>query len=329
MSFSLVVDAPGAVLRRHGEHLVVGRESERLANAPLASLRDVTLIGRVEVTSAAIDVLLERRLPLVWLTASGRFRGVMLPEAIAGIAARRAQYTAWSDSDRRLALARRFVEGRLGNARGLALRFSRSGRTPGHLRALEAIDRSRAGAREALSLAALRGHEGQGTRAWFGILRTLVPADWGFARRTRRPPKDPFSALLSFGYAVLFSRVAAAVCAAGLDAALGFLHDPSPARPALALDLMEELRGPLVEAVVLNTIRRRMITLADLEVEPNEVRLMAPARRVLLQQLHRRLDDRLTTDGGERRYATVIVDQASQLARALQRGDEYEPVRIR
>jgi CRISPR-associated protein Cas1 len=68
---------------------------------------------------------------------------------------------------------------------------------------------------------------------------------FAFHERSRRPPKDPINALLSFVYTLLASECVAACEGVGLDPQVGFLHALRPGRPALALDLMEELRAPL------------------------------------------------------------------------------------
>jgi CRISPR-associated protein Cas1 len=57
--------------------------------------------------------------------------------------------------------------------------------------------------------------------------------------------------MLSFGYTLLLHEAVAAVETAGLDAAVGFLHQARWGRPNLALDLMEEFRPLIVDAVVL------------------------------------------------------------------------------
>jgi CRISP-associated protein Cas1 len=62
-------------------------------------------------------------------------------------------------------------------------------------------------------------------------------------RRTRRPPRDPVNAALSYGYALLLGRALVAVRLAGLHPEVGFLHAEGRRNPALALDLMEEFRS--------------------------------------------------------------------------------------
>ncbi|BBL83272.1 hypothetical protein TthAA37_21570 (plasmid) [Thermus thermophilus] len=88
----------------------------------------------------------------------------------------------------------------------------------------------------ALGLERLRGAEGEGSRAYFqGLARLLGP--YGFGGRTRRPPRDPVNAALSYGYALLLGRVLVAVRLAGLHPEVGFLQAEGRRSPALALYL--------------------------------------------------------------------------------------------
>lgn len=55
------------------------------------------------------------------------------------------------------------------------------------------------------------------------------------------------------------NHISAALEGVGLDPAMGFLHRDRPGRPALALDLMEELRAPLADRLALALINRRQL----------------------------------------------------------------------
>lgn len=59
---------------------------------------------------------------------------------------------------------------------------------------------------------------------YYEILSRAVPAELGFKRRTSPPHADSFNALLSFGYSVLYSNIAAACIGAGLDLSIGALY---------------------------------------------------------------------------------------------------------
>ena len=51
----------------------------------------------------------------------------------------------------------------------------------------------------------------------------------------------------------------------GLDPAAGYLHTLRPGRPLLALDIMEELRAPLCDRLVISLINLKQIKAKDFE----------------------------------------------------------------
>lgn len=81
-----------------------------------------------------------------------------------------------------------------------------------------------------------------------------------FEGRNRRPPRDRCNAMLSFGYTLLAEICVQAVESVGLDPQVGFLHSERPGKPALALDLMEELRAQVADRHALRMINLRMVS---------------------------------------------------------------------
>ncbi len=65
--------------------------------------------------------------------------------------------------------------------------------------------------------------------------------------------------LLSYGYTLLMNHVLSAVQIAGFDPYIGFLHSEGYGKPALALDLMEEMRTPIVDSVVMTVINKGIL----------------------------------------------------------------------
>jgi CRISPR-associated protein Cas1 len=84
-----------------------------------------------------------------------------------------------------------------------------------------------------------------------------------FDKRTRRPPKDPVNALLSFGYSLITNEIHSLVAGHGFDPFIGYLHGMSYGRPSLALDLVEEFRQPIVDRFTLRIINHKIITRED------------------------------------------------------------------
>jgi CRISPR-associated protein Cas1 len=87
-------------------------------------------------------------------------------------------------------------------------------------------------------------------------LGVVVPPEVRFTGRSRQPPQDIVNSALSYGYAILLGEVVSALCAAGLEPAIGLLHSEQERRPSLALDLVEEFRPLVVDQVVISAARR-------------------------------------------------------------------------
>jgi CRISPR-associated protein Cas1 len=168
--------------------------------------------------------------------------------------------------------------------------------------------------------------EGEAARAYFGTFDDLITRDepeFGFSGRSRRPPLNRVNALLSFVYGILRHDARSACEAVGLDPQIGFLHADRPGRSGLALDLMEELRAPLADRVVLTLINRQQVSPSDFDIGPGSaVRLKENARKALIVTYQKKKQDTITHPFLEEETTVGLVPhlQARLLARHL-RGD--------
>lgn len=177
------------------------------------------------------------------------------------------------------------------------------------------------------------GHEGTATREYFRALRSVIDPSWGFTARERRPPPDPVNAMLSYGYTLLVHDAIAALETVGLDAAVGFVHQARWGRPCLALDLIEEFRPVIVDAVVLRCVTSGVVRFEEFAVTPDRgCRMADRARQAFLAAYERRMLTIFTHEPSGRRvsYRVGLGLQAKALARAVlspDQGNRYQPVR--
>jgi CRISPR-associated protein Cas1 len=176
------------------------------------------------------------------------------------------------------------------------------------------------------------GLEGTGSAAYFRVFGSLLREGWTFEKRTRRPPTDPVNAMLSFAYTLLNQQVLAAVQTVGLDPYVGFLHSTQYGKPALALDLMEEMRPVLADSVVLSVINKRVLKPDDFEEALGAYRLSDGGRRDFLAQWEARLETerRHPTFGYKVSYRRALILQARLASRwLLGEIPEYPPLIVR
>jgi CRISPR-associated protein Cas1 len=266
---TLYITQDDAFIGKTDERLTVRANKQTLQDIPLIKLDGVVILGRATVSPAVVMELLERKIPLSFLTSMGRYLGRLEPELTKNIFVRAAQWKAIAPSEQASHLVRSFVRGKLKNYRHALLRGQREYADLDFQKALTQLEQAITPLDKTSAIDSLRGLEGSGSAAYFGSFARLLRVDeFQFEARRRRPPTDPVNALLSLGYSLLRHDVQSAVNLVGFDPYLGYLHTQRYGRPSLALDLMEEFRPLVVDAVVLSALNKRVITPTDFTTEP-------------------------------------------------------------
>ncbi|MDE3091865.1 MAG: type I-D CRISPR-associated endonuclease Cas1 [Chloroflexota bacterium] len=324
-----------------GENVQAGSEIEhgkkiRVVRVPLIKVDQVVVFGDATITSPALHALLGNRVEVCFLSYYGNFLGRLTPEFSKNSLIRLEQHRAHDDPNRALAFAKQFVGGKLSNLRTLLMRANRKledGEIERAVAALkgmiEKVERyqgndSPAPAEMPTNPAVavvndLLGLEGMGSAHYFGVFGKLLKSDWGYSGRSKRPPTDPVNAMLSYGYTLLMHKAQSAIGVVGLDPYIGFLHSSQYGKPALALDLMEEFRGPIVDSVVITLINTGALKREDFVEEAGTFRMNDPARRTFLEKFEERLNTLIEhpTFGYKATYHKCLELQTRLLAKNL------------
>lgn len=355
-----------SLVRRDGEDCLLveipekrGKEGivpspARKERVPLLKVDEVVVLGEVTLTASALHSLLARDIEVTFLSHYGQFKGRLSPSFSKNAIVRMAQYRAHQDMEKRCDLARRFVIGKLANQRQRLQRHNRTHRDVDIQRAIDQLTEAIRSAEtlsphhqpglnplatgdhrvEGTPLARVLGIEGAGSSAYFRCFGKLLsdPGRWPFPGRVKRPATDPVNALLSFGYALLTTKVASAAQLVGFDHYVGYLHSTFYGRPALALDLMEEFRPVIIDSMVVEIINHRMLTPADFVIELGAYRLKPEKRLLFFTKLEERLNQEIHHPlfGYKTSYRRCLELQARLLGKVLTGEiDEYPPLLIR
>lgn len=262
---------PGLKARVSGERLELEPPKDTDAHmpthrwVPLMDLERVVVDASVQLSNHSITRLLESGIPVLFTEHAHLPIGVALPLNRPTYALIH-QLDATRDPVYRLEVSRVLVDAKIRNMRRVLQRLSSNRGQPAHASAwLGAIANQ---ALAAASIDSLRGLEGAASGRYFETLSPFFPEDLPFERRSRRPPRNPANALLSFGYTLLVAEVSLHLHAIGLEPGWGFLHEAEDGRPALALDLIEPYRAPVVDSLTLDLLNHKRIKADDFEATP-------------------------------------------------------------
>jgi len=255
---NLYLTEQGAVLHKHGERLVVGKDKTVLLDVPCHQVDAVLIFGNIHVTTAAVRELMEQGIELALLTRRGRLLCQLTPPVPKNVPLRLAQYERSKDPQFALAFSRRIVGAKVRNGLGLVRQYASNYKEHGLEAELRELERQGARIESAATVGELFGVEGNAARIYFGAFGKMIRSGLAFPGRRKRPAPDPINALLSFGYTLLFNEIASLLDGIGFDPYIGFLHKPDYGRPSLAADLVEEFRAPVIDRLTLRLVNNRV-----------------------------------------------------------------------
>lgn len=347
---TVYVREQGAMVRKQGERLVISKQGDIIEEFPLNKVEQVVLMGNVQITTQAMVNLVQRQMDVVFLSSYGKFRLRLEADNSGHVLLRQQQLREKDNGAMSLPVAQAIVDAKIHNQRVVLQRQVRRLETGGrdhgtvYVRDGGLFDRSLRGmmqmqqqAQQANNLDSLRGYEGKAAAFYFEAIRSMLDQGWGFQKRDYYPPPDPFNALLSFAYSLLLKDVRASVHLVGLDVYMGFFHEVHPGRPSLALDLMEEWRPLIGDALCLELVNRGSLRPEEF-VATNDPRrpivLGESGVERVLQAYGNRLSTRLyhplAGPGGETTLHQAIILQTRRIARVITGHDAaYEPMRAK
>ena len=333
---TLFVTSEDIYLTIDGENVVANQNKEVMARFPLHTLSAILTFSYAGASPALMGACAARGISLSFCSPRGKFLARVVGESNGNVLLRRMQYRIADDPVQSCRIARVMIFGKLYNARWSIERTRRDhGLRVDDKRLYEVSVQLKSLLPQIItetSLESLRGLEGIGAAAYFGIFNQLILGNkdiFAFQTRSRRPPRDPVNAMLSFAYSLLSHDCASALESVGLDSYVGFLHRDRPGRSSLALDLIEELRPCIADRFVLTCINNRIFKATDfIHQGSGGVYFQDNARRVFLQRWQERKKEVITHPflGEKIPWGLVPYLQALLLSRFL-RGDldEYPP----
>lgn len=333
---TLYIFSDNVYLSLDGENIVIKREDEKDARVPLHNLESVYVFNFVGVSPRLMSKCTEQNINIVFLTPYGKFLARVEGRIKGNVYLRREQFRIADNYQLGIEYSKNFILGKIYNSKWIIERGIRD-----HSMRIDVnqaketsqkLSTHMKNIREINSFDTLRGVEGSAAETYFSSLDQLIlnqRETFYFNERNRRPPKDPFNAVLSLLYTLLANDVASALETVGLDPYVGFMHVDRPGRPSLALDLMEEFRSVMVDRLALSLVNLKIISGKGFNItDVGSVVMDDETRKVICKNWQDKKQEVITHPYIKEKiqWGMVPFVQAQLLARTI-RGDleEYPP----
>lgn len=327
---SLYISQSGCHLSLQQEQVLIKQGQVLLDQVQLPMLEQILVFGQSQVTTQLIRACLLRNIPIVYLSRMGRCYGRLLPIE-RGYRSLVRQQQRLSAEDR-LRVAQAIVCAKVKNSRVLLQRQRRRAESIPLSTAIQTLTDLIPSIEQAEAVERLMGFEGAAAAGYFAVLgECLTGEGFCFEGRSRRPPLDPVNAMLSFGYQVLWNHLLSLLELQGLDPYEACLHQGSERHAALASDLIEEFRAPLIDSLVLYLVNGSIVSAdTDFDYPAGACYLNDEGRKKFLRAFLQRMEEPLTTPDGPQPRWDLLNRQVKAYKQFVSDPSlGYQPYRIR
>jgi CRISPR-associated protein Cas1 len=163
------------------------------------------------------------------------------------------------------------------------------------------------------------GFEGIASRLYFNALSKVMPEEFEFNGRSRRPAHDPFNCALNYGYGILYGEIERACILAGIDPYIGILHTDDYNKQSFVYDAIEPFRGLIDETVVFLFTTRRFKDSCFDEIYGGYT-LNDEGKKILITEVNTKLEATQKMSDRNMQYRNIVQAEMHKIAKEILEG---------
>lgn len=287
MSKDYFVFSSGRMKRQHNTFYFIDEEGNK-KSLPIKQIDNFYLFGKLDMNTDFLQLLNQHDVAMHIFNYYGFYAVSYYPrrKKVSGFTTVM-QSAHYLDDDKRLFLAKQFVNSASFHMRRNLRKYKDKNDVTAFIDVIidyqKQID-------DMKKVTEVMGLEGMIRQNYYLAFNLFLDNRFAFDERTKRPPKDPLNALISFGNSLCYTKVLSEIYKTHLDPTISFLHEPSTKRFSLSLDIAEIFKPLIVDPVIFTLINKKRLDVEkDFDYIDDMVILNENGRKKFLEEWTRKL----------------------------------------
>ena len=296
---------------------------------PIERIDDIYVMSEMTFNTSFISYISQYGIPIHFFNYYNFYTGSFYPKEklLAGqLLVKQVEH--YSDYDKRIVIARKFIEAAADNIYR-NLRYY-NGRGKDVSAYMSEVDDLRRKIPDTDSIQELMGIEGNIRKHYYAAWNVIVDQEIRFEKRVMHPPDNMINSLISFVNSMIYAKVLTEIYHTQLNPTVSYLHEPGVRRFSLCLDIAEVFKPLIGDRLIFSLLNRRQITEDSFTKELNFLHLKKEASGLIAKELEERLKKTIMHKelGRQVSYQYLMRLEAYKLTKHLIGEKEYEGFKI-
>ena len=317
------------MLQRHDNTIRFINDDGDKKDIPIETISEINIMTQMEFNTSLINILSQNGITVHFFNYYYYYIGSFYPkeELLAGALLVK-QVNAYTDFEKRLSIAKKFVDGAAYNIfRNMRYYNSRGKDLQKYLDEVESV---RKNIDKAANIAELMGYEGNIHKIYYSAWNTVINQDINFKTRVKNPPDNMINTMISYVNTLIYTKVLTEIYHTQLNPTISYLHEPGVRRFSLSLDIAEIFKPLLGDRLIFSLLNRNQITEKSFTKEMNYLHLTKEASMLIASELDEKLQTTIKHKELNKNvsYQYLIRLECYKLIKHLLDEKEYEPFKI-
>ena len=325
MGDSLYIYNPGKLSRKDNTLQFVTDNGDK-RDLPVERVRDIYVMSEMQFNTSLINLLSKNGIAVHFFNYYNFYTGSFYPrEQLLSGNLLIHQTKHYTDPDKRMIIARKFVQGAASNIYRNLRYYNGRGKDVKEI--MDDIDVYRINIDKAKTIQELMGYEGNIRKRYYDAWPVIINQEIEFEKRVMHPPDNMKNSLISYVNSMIYTKVLTEMYQTQINPTISYLHEPGERRFSLSLDIAEIFKPLIGDRLIFSPLNKNQITEKSFTKDLNFLHLEKNASQLIASELEKKMNTTIKHKdlGREVSYRYLMRLEVYKLIKHILGEKDYEP----